>query len=83
MVLMQGQRKTGNAIDERGNSDNSHVQLDDVGYKGWQYWCKVDNVTYPDKGFVSFNDDIFYYEPTNDKYSEYVPRKKDNRWGRI
>lgn len=72
-----GVEKTGNAIDQndglKPDGCGSCMLLRDVNRGGWTHWCHALNVKYPTKGFVKFNNQVFYYEPTSGEgYSEYV-----------
>ena len=68
----QGVEKTGIEIDARDSDTNCHMKLDKMGVHNWDGWYMVVGVSYPEKGFVQFNGQYFYYEPNGKGYSEYV-----------
>lgn len=73
----QGVEKTGNTIDQNDglppDGCGSCMLLRDISADSWVEWYQVDGVNYPEKGFVKFNGQVFYYEKTSGKsYSEYV-----------
>ena len=75
----KGNRKgvtlTGNELDNSDYGVGLVLRNMDNAEGSWTDWGFAVGCKYPTKGFVKFNNKVFYYEPTNKGYSEYVVNK--------
>lgn len=65
----------GMAVDARDESSGVCYQAVADNYNGWDYWFKVDGVTYPTEGWEEFGGEYYYYE--NGEYIVSTSREID------